>query len=220
MNKSTGPGVLMRLVEPNVAISQDSTQIFPRLPESIVQTTYTATADDAVKPTGLKLYILNDIGPIISSAQHYADDVAANPSLTISWILCRFISGRSPGFSPSSPPSFTHPLPHQPAARSKLVINGSTPRPDKESDYHEWYDVEHGPGLAIVPGWNAMRRYALEKVYGDVEIASFYGFNYYDEESGLGGEIWTKSTKTEWTARIRGNAAKENIRRVWRMEDA
>jgi hypothetical protein len=210
----------MRLIEPNVGASQDSVQASPQLPGSIVQRTYKAVADDAVKPTGLTLYILNDIDPIISSAQPYKDDVAANPSLTISWVVCRFISGRSFGSSSSSPPSLTHPLLHQPAARSKLVINGSTPRSDKESDYHEWYDVEHGPGLATVPGWNAMRRYALEKVYGDVETASFYGFNYYDEESGLGGEIWTKSTKTEWTAKIRGNAAKGNIRRVWRIEGA
>ena len=212
------PGVLMRLVEPNQGDTK-SAQLSPQSPCPNVQNIYTAAADDDEKPSRLTLYILSDIDPLHALSEFYDNDVKANPGLTISWVVCGFINGRDNGAPTTDDPSTVHPLSHEPAAGSKLVINGSTPRPDKETDYHEWYNVEHGPGLAIVPGWNAARRYSLQRTFGEIETANFYGFNYYDEESGLGGPVWHKSTKTEWTFRIRANAAKPNIRRVWRIEN-
>lgn len=66
------------------------------------------------------------------------------------------------------------------------MINGSSLRPDKEDDYHGWYNEEHGPVLSLVPGWNEKQRYRLEKSYG--EVGKFYGFNYYDEKNGHQGQ--------------------------------
>jgi hypothetical protein len=71
---------------------------------------------------------------------------------------------------------------------------------------------------SLVPGWNENKRYRLEKSYGDVETASFYGFNFYDVENGLGGPEWKASTDTEWTQRVRSNHAKPNIRRMWKIQ--
>lgn len=218
MSSTPVPGALMRLVnktDPNLNRSKLSpSNICPN-----IEKTYTAVADDGEKPDHLALYILSDITPLNISSELYEADKAANPDLSISWVLCAFINGRDKSTPVTDEPSPSQPLTHDIVPGSKLVINGSTPRPDKESDYHAWYNEEHGPGLSIVPGWNAARRYSLQKSYGEIETANFYGFNYYDEESGLGGPIWTKSTKTEWTFRIRGNAAKPNIRRVWKVQE-
>ncbi|KAJ8110816.1 hypothetical protein OPT61_g6437 [Boeremia exigua] len=219
MTESGTEGVLLRLFEPKPGRASDLSSPPSKSPCPGTQQTYIAVADDDEKPSRLHIHVLSDIGPLLSTSYLYDEDVKANPDWSISWIVCGFINGRDKDTSPTDSPSTIHPLSHSPAAGSKLVINGSTPRYDKESDYHEWYNVEHGPGLAIVPGWNAARRYSLQKTYGEIETANFYGFNYYDEESGLGGPIWQKSTKTEWTYRIRSNAAKPNIRRVWRIQN-
>lgn len=217
------PGVVMRLAQRGPkdtgSLSQEETAVFSQAPFPNVQTIYTAHADDDKTPSLNTIYVLSDINPVLSSPEYYEQDVKAfADSLTsVSWVVCAFVNGRDRGGDASAEPSTVHPLPGPPANGSIIVVNGSTPRPGKEQDYHEWYNQEHGPGLSVVPGWTSARRYSLEKLYGDVETASFYGFNYYEAQNGLGGPEWQASTKTEWTQRIRGNAAKPNIRRVWRV---
>ncbi|OAL05030.1 hypothetical protein IQ06DRAFT_290986 [Phaeosphaeriaceae sp. SRC1lsM3a] len=209
-------GLLLRLAEPRDGTTPSTRHARPQIASYATQI-YTALADDDKEPSQLSLYVLDAINPLLETSDLYNADVAANADSQISWLILEFINGREKTASPTSPPSTQHALPIRPLPGSKIVVVGSTPRPDKESDYHEWYNVEHGPALGTVPGWNAGRRYAFRKAYGEAETASFYGVNYYDAESGLGGPIWEKSTKTEWTFRIRGNAAKPNIRRVWRV---
>lgn len=218
MSNSTVEGVLLRLIEPKEGANTDLGTIptHPTLPN--IQKTYTAVADDGEKPSRLVLHVVSDISPLLSSPEFFEEDVKANPNVTLSWIVCGFINGRDAGAPETDDPSTVHPLSYEPALNSKIVINGGTPRPEKEHDYHDWYNQEHGTALAGVPGWNAGRRYSLQKSYGEIETANFYGFNYYDEDSGLGGPIWQKNTKTEWTYRIRGNAARPNIRRVWKVQ--
>lgn len=180
---------------------------------------YVAKADDDKTPSWNTIYFVKDISPLLSSSQHYEADVTtSSESSSPVWVICSYINGRDTAESVEPQTA-----PHVPSSRlirgSVLVINGSTPRQDKEADYHAWYDQEHGSMLTQVPGWRASRRYALSKAYGSVEVANFYGFNYYDEENGLGGPEW-KAGVTDWTLRIRSNAAKPNIRRVWKMERA
>ncbi|KAL4876148.1 hypothetical protein BJY04DRAFT_223371 [Aspergillus karnatakaensis] len=198
------PGILMRLSEtpPNAP------------PQSVtVEAIYTLGAKDDKAPSQNTLYFLTDIEPLLSTRDAYNADIAAHPDQAISWILCSFINGRDP----NSTAAITTPhVPTSPLPNSTLVINGSTPKPEAEADYHAWYDQEHGGKLALVPGWKAMRRYKQEKVYGEAETANFYGVNIYDEENGLGGPEW-KAGVTDWTMRIRSNAAKPNVRRVWRV---
>lgn len=186
-----------------------------------IEAIYKLTAKDDSSPSLNTLYFLSDITPITTTATAYDEDVKRlGPSVSLAWVVCTFINGRDDATPPGDtlPPPLTKPhvLHEPPSPDSVIVINGSTPRPDKEQDYHDWYDQEHGGKLTLVPGWNNSRRYALAKAYGDVETASFYGFNYYDAENGLGGPEW-KAGVTEWTMRIRSNAAKPNIRRVWKV---
>ncbi|KAH8700165.1 hypothetical protein BGW36DRAFT_425000 [Talaromyces proteolyticus] len=198
------PGVLMRLSEGT------SSTVLP-LPG--IAAIYTLRADDNEKPIANTVYFLNDISPLLSSRDQY--DADSDKHSDVSWIICSFINGRdAPG--DEEPQIEPHKLPVPAAQGSVLVVNGSTPQSDKEADYHAWYDQEHGGKLTRVPGWTAARRYALVKSYGPSQTASFYGFNFYKEENGLGGPEWQAGV-TDWTLRIRSNAAKPNIRRVWEI---
>lgn len=200
------PGLLMRLSE---GISSTT------LPFPGIEAIYTLKADDNKNPQNNTVYFLSDISPLLSAKTKFDEDSAANSD--VSWIICSFINGRditAPG--DRAPQTTPHKLPTPTALESVLVVNGSTPRPDKETDYHAWYDQEHGAKLTQVPGWTAARRYALVDSYGPSETASFYGLNFYEEKNGLGGPEW-KAGVTDWTLRIRSNAAKPNIRRVWKV---
>jgi hypothetical protein len=207
------PGLLMRLVE-----CSSSPRNPPPMPCPNIENIYAAAADDGKTPTQLTLYFVSDVRPLIASPNLYDNDLASQiPNDNLTWVVCSYINGRDKDLSPTTP-SVPHLLSHTPAAGSRLVVNGSSPRQDKEEDYHNWYNEEHGPMLSLVPGWNENKRYRLEKSYGDVETASFYGFNFYDVENGLGGPEWKASTDTEWTQRVRSNHAKPNIRRMWKIQ--
>lgn len=210
-SETTIPGLLMRLTNSHaIPMTQP-------LFSDILQI-WTAVADDEKAPNQLTLYHLSDVGPLLSSSDLYDRDALSHGNdASLAWVVCSFINGRSKD-DPRSKMSTNHLLSHRPAQGSRLVINGSSPRSDKEHDYHGWYNDEHGPMLSLVPGWNENQRYRLEKSYGDVETAKFYGFNYYDEQNGLGGPEWKASTNTEWTQRVRSNHEKPNIRRVWKIE--
>ncbi|VUC32385.1 unnamed protein product [Clonostachys rosea] len=204
------PGVLMRLASPSEANGNAQQPPVPNV-TSVVQ----LEADDDKTPQLNTLYFLNDISPILSSASYFEKDAETSQGSVV-WVVLLFINGRDKNdpANASVPNSLLSP----PAAKSVVVVNGSTPREDKEQDYHDWYDQEHGLKLSTVPGWNSARRYRLVQSYGSVETASFYGINFYDAENGLGGPEWQAGV-TEWTLRIRSNAAKPNIRRVWKVRE-
>lgn len=206
------PGILMRLSQP-----LDGSKGIKTDYDGPSSAFFYAAADDGETPSQLELYFLDDIATIADSPQSYTRDIEANPDIAISWVICELVNGLDKDSIDGL--KGIQPLQYTPALGSKIVINGSTPRIDKETDYHEWYDVEHASALAEVPGWNAMRRYKLIDSHGDVQTASFYGVNFWDEQSGLGGPVWENKTKTQWTFRIRENAAKPNIRRVWKVVD-
>ena len=207
------PGILMRLTQYDTVPKKAPETLCPN-----IKKTQTAVADDGQTPSQLALYFLSDVRPLISSSDLYDKDAAKQDAdASVVWVVCSFINGRKRNTSPATT-NVSHLLSHAPASGSQLVINGSSPRLDKQDDYHAWYDEEHGPMLSLVPGWNENKRYRLEKSYGHVETASFYGANFYDAVNGLGGPEWKASTNTEWTQRVRGNHAKPNIRRVWKIQ--
>lgn len=212
------PGVLMRFVQPRDPEAPPSgSAVAPPSPCPNVQAIQAFAADDAQQPSHSTVYYLSDITPIVTSSSAYDEDVRRHGSelASLSWIVCSFVNGRDPS-DPSSASTATQLLSAPPVTGSVLVANGYTPKPGTEQEYNDWYDTEHGEKLTRVPGWNAARRYKFEKLYGDAETAVYYGLNYYDEENGLGGPEWQAGV-TEWTMKIRGNAAKPNLRRVWKV---
>lgn len=212
------PGIVMRLVEPRDTANPPSSQaIAPPSPCPNIQAIQAFAADDSEKPSRNTIYYLSDISPVLSSSSAYDEDLRANgPELaSLSWIVCSFVNSRDPS-NPSAASTASQLLTAPPAPGSVLVANGYTPKPGTEDEYNAWYDTEHGEKLSLVPGWNAARRYKFEKLYGGAEAGVYYGLNYYDEENGLGGPEW-KAGVTEWTLRIRQNAARPNLRRVWKV---
>lgn len=181
-----------------------------------VAAVYKLISNDNEVPQYAAFYLVADISKITNDRSLYAADVQKHSEdfVSLAWVVVSFVNGRNPGETspylgtqkPSSPPS----------PGTIVVANGSTPRPEWESDYHAWYDQEHGGKLGKVPGWQLMRRYKLEMVFGDAATANFYGINFYDEKNGLGGPEW-KAGVTDWTLRIRDQAAKPNVRRVWKL---
>lgn len=181
-----------------------------------IEATYRLKRDEKLTPQFNTVYFLTDIAPVLENPSLYEED-ARNHSETISsltWVVATFINGRVP----SSDKAITSP--HAPAttppAGTVVVVVGQTPQADKEQDYHDWYDQEHGAKLKFVPGWQCSRRYSLAKSYGPAETSNFYGVNFYDEENGLGGPQWQAGI-TDWTLRIRNQAARPNLRRVWKV---
>ncbi|OAA68633.1 hypothetical protein SPI_00828 [Niveomyces insectorum RCEF 264] len=226
------PGVLMRLVQPREGVTVPASALTPPAPCPHVQATWTTVAQDGEKPTHNTIYFVSDIGPLVTKSEAassggggddlYAADVRAHADTlaSVSWVVLAFVNGRVRDGPTSSVLTTSTPLvAPAPATGSVIVFNGGTPRPDKVDDYHAWYDQEHGAKLTHVPGWQTMRRYRLAKAYGDAEAASFYGMNAYDAENGLGGKEWQAGV-TEWTLRIRSQAARPNLRRVWTMQSA
>ncbi|CAG9981758.1 unnamed protein product [Clonostachys byssicola] len=207
------PGILMRLAQPAEANGDAQP---PLAPVPNVTSVLQLEADDGETPQLNTLYFLGDISPILSSASYFEKDTEASQG-SVAWVVLSFINGRESNDPTNA--SVPNNLNSPPAANSVVVVNGSTPRKDKEQDYHDWYDQEHGLKLSAVPGWNSARRYRLVKSYGSVETANFYGVNFYDAENGLGGPVWQAGVTTEWTLRIRSNAAKPNIRRIWKVRE-
>lgn len=212
------PGIVLRLAEPRDATNPPSTQaVAPPSPCPNVQAVQAFAAGDSEKPSRNTVYYLSDITPILSSSSAYDEDVRASGTelASLSWIICSFVNGRDPS-SPSTASTASQLPSAPPVPGSVLVANAYTPKPGTEGEYNAWYDTEHGEKLTLVPGWNAGRRYKFEKVYGEAEAGVYYGLNYYDEKNGLGGPEW-KAGVTEWTLKIRENAAKPNLRRVWKV---
>ena len=180
---------------------------------------YKLTADDNESPQYAAFYFLPDITPILNDASLYEADLrkSSDSLITLAWVIASFINGRLPKMDT---PHQGSQIPELSLQRGTVIVaNGSSPRPEWVEDYHAWYDQEHGGKLGKVPGWQSMRRYELAKVYGEIPTASFYGINFYDEKNGLGGPEW-KEGVTPWTLRIRDQAAKPNVRRVWKMVSA
>jgi hypothetical protein len=204
------PGLLMRLVHPPEGQTPSNEALSPPDVSPGIDAIYRLNCTDDKSPEYNTIYFLNDISPLAKDASFYERDRdESKTSLeSIAWVLVSHINGH-PATDPCVPPS-------PPPLGTEIVINGSTPKPEYEADYHNWYDQEHVQKLGAVPGWQLMRRYKLEKVYGEVETASFYGVNFYDEKNGLGGPEW-KASATDWTLRIRQQAAKPNVRRTWKL---
>ena len=207
----------MRLLQPK----DDQTAIEipnPVSPFPGIEAEYLLDEDDKSKPSYSTMYFVRDIQPVIEDGTFYSNDVksCATSGCLVSWVVLSFINGRdsdkTADWAKSQVPE------ESPSPGTIVVVNGSTPRPEMEQDYHDWYEQEHFGKLSLVPGWQLGRRYKLRELYGEAETASIYGVNFYCKVNGLGGPEW-RAGVTTWTKRIREQAAKPNVRRVWKVKE-
>ncbi len=97
----------------------------------------------------------------------------------------------------------TQTLPGEAAAPSgagALLLNAMNVAPEAEADFNRWYDEEHIPALAAVPGTLAARRYVSDEVGGSHKYVALYHLAAHEV---CASAAWMKAVDTPWTARIR-----------------
>ena len=73
--------------------------------------------------------------------------------------------------------------------------------PEAEKEFNAWYDEEHIPALAKVPGTLAARRYRSE---GDADATHRYVAIYHLKSADVArGEAWKSAAGTPWSERMR-----------------
>ena len=81
-----------------------------------------------------------------------------------------------------------------------LLVASMTPDPDAETEFNDWYDNEHLPGLLTVPGVLSGRRYRAT----DTESERRYVSLYHLRDVGVSrSDAWATATNTPWTERMR-----------------
>lgn len=88
-----------------------------------------------------------------------------------------------------------------PQGAGGLLLNAMNVAPDAEQDFNDWYNQEHIPALAAVPGTLLARRYVAE---GDTGGTHKYVAVYHlaSPEVTL-SNAWKKAVDTPWSARVR-----------------
>lgn len=88
-----------------------------------------------------------------------------------------------------------------PADAGGLLVNAMNVAPEAEADFNAWYDQEHVPALAAVPGTLAARRYrSTEAGGGSHRYVAIY---HLESPQVTLGDAWREAIDTPWSARVR-----------------
>jgi len=86
-----------------------------------------------------------------------------------------------------------------PKDASALLLNAMSVAPEHEHEFNDWYDTEHLPALAAVPGTLYARRYR-----GTGAAAQRYLALYYLTSAEIpNSTAWKAAANTPWTERMR-----------------
>jgi hypothetical protein len=85
-----------------------------------------------------------------------------------------------------------------PAAAGGLLINAMSVVPEHEAEFNEWYDNEHIPALAAVPGTLAARRFRSHA--GSPRYVAVYHLASPDVQAT---PEWKQAANTPWTQKMR-----------------
>ncbi len=81
-------------------------------------------------------------------------------------------------------------------------MNAMDVAPEAEADFNAWYDTEHIPALAAVPGCIAARRFRI--VRGVSEGRQRYLAIYHlTAPEVCSSTHWKEAVETEWTRKVR-----------------
>jgi hypothetical protein len=106
-----------------------------------------------------------------------------------------------------------------PEGAGALLLNAMNVAPEAEDEFNAWYDEEHVPALAGVPGTLAARRYRSTETgacSGEVDAGSptrtcaknggthrYVAIYHLESPDVARSAAWTAAVDTPWTARVR-----------------
>lgn len=95
-------------------------------------------------------------------------------------------------------------LPAPAKGANAMLFFAMNPTPETEKDFNDWYDQEHVPALAKVPGCLAARRFRIHKAQseGNHRYLALYHLSAPEVQTS---DAWKKAIDTPWTHRIRPN---------------
>jgi hypothetical protein len=85
-----------------------------------------------------------------------------------------------------------------PSGAGGLLVNAMNVAPEQESEFNEWYDHEHIPALAAVPGVLSARRF--KDPAGTHRYLALYHLKTPEVATG---EAWKTAASSSWTERLR-----------------
>jgi hypothetical protein len=88
--------------------------------------------------------------------------------------------------------------PDSPKSAGGLLLNAMSVAPEHEAEFNQWYDSEHIPALAAVPGTLAARRFRARE--GSPKYVALYHLASPDVQAT---PEWKKAAGTPWTERMR-----------------
>jgi hypothetical protein len=87
-----------------------------------------------------------------------------------------------------------------PAGAGGLLVASMNVDPAAEPEFNQWYNVEHLPQLAAVPGVLCARRYRSSAADRERQYLALYHMTGPDVARS---EAWTRAADTEWTRKMR-----------------
>lgn len=84
-----------------------------------------------------------------------------------------------------------------PAAAGGLLLNAMNVAPEFEAEFNEWYDKEHIPALAAVPGVLAARRFRGSS--GNRKYVALYHLATPEVQESA---EWKQARQSDWTSRL------------------
>jgi antibiotic biosynthesis monooxygenase (ABM) superfamily enzyme len=85
-----------------------------------------------------------------------------------------------------------------PEGAGGLLVNAMSVAPEHEAEFNEWYNTEHVPALAAVPGTLSARRY--RGTGADRRYVALYHLASPEVQASA---AWKDAANTSWTERMR-----------------
>lgn len=86
-----------------------------------------------------------------------------------------------------------------PARAGGLLVNAMSSAPEGEADFNRWYNEEHIPALAAVPGTLCARRFRATRTSKPMYLALYH----LESPDVVTSAAWAKAVDTPWTRRVR-----------------
>ena len=186
-----------------------------RLP--FVENGYRYRASDAMNPEWLAMYDITDMQELTRETylalrgdgirtQREKDAMA---QIAVDRKLFDLLSDRK---SADYRPLDSQPDPH--SAGAVLLSVSMSVRAEGEDDFNRWYNEEHIPMLARIPGWQRSRRY-VTSVIDPKAPREYLALHEFAPVNGLGGPEHKASIDTPWRNRVMADSVTDKTRRVF-----